>query len=264
MFEGKTAIVTGGAQGLGFEISAELLRRGADVILLDVAHEHAIEAARLLTVQWGGKAVARAVHGSVLLADDIQSAFDSVDGPVQLLVNSAGVVASGLIAELDEEVWDRVVDVCLKGVFMVSREFARRAGRLGAGGAIVNVSSLNGTVPSEGAGAYCAAKAGVTQLTKVCALELAPHGVRVNAVAPGSTRSAPIAAMEAAGSLMVSEWLARTPLGRLGEPLDIALATAFLLSEDARWITGACIPVDGGMHARGLHNYHSARNVTAS
>jgi glucose 1-dehydrogenase len=140
----------------------------------------------------------------------------------------------------------------LKGTFLCTRAYAREL-RVGGGpGAIVNLSSLNATAATEGAADYCAANAGISQFTKVAALELAPHDVRVNAVAPGGTRT-PMAASHAR---MREAFVERTPLGRFGEVEDIARVVLFLVSDLGAWITGTTIPVDGGAHIRGVHNFH--------
>jgi glucose 1-dehydrogenase len=133
------------------------------------------------------------------------------------------------------------------------RVCSARAGG-GGGGAIVNTSSLNAEAATEGLAHYCAAKAAVSQLTKVAALELAPLGVRVNAVAPGITRT-PMSEGGFLGGRMGEEFLAHTPMGRFGEPEDIARAVTLLASEEAGWVTGVTLPVDGGGHLRGLFDY---------
>jgi 3-oxoacyl-[acyl-carrier protein] reductase len=254
---GKTAIVTGAGQGLGYGISSELMRRGANVVVFELEDGLAESAAESLTAEAAAGPRAIPFAGSVISASDVAAAFDAADGPVELLVNNAGVIVWGLITEMDEQAWDRAFDIFAKAPFLLSAEFARRAEAGGTSGAIVNISTLNAEMPSEGSGAYCASKAAVSQLTKVCALEFAPLGIRVNAVAPGPILTRHIAPEKEGDTDIYREWLARSPLGRLGEPLDVALATAFLLSDDARWITGASVPLDGGMHARGLHNYHA-------
>jgi 3-oxoacyl-[acyl-carrier protein] reductase len=246
---GKSAIVTGGAQGIGLGIARTLVEHGASVLLFDINGAVAEEAAW----QLDGRALAH--EGSVTSAGDAQSAFEAAEaafGEPRILVNNAGNARASLIADCSEEQWDETIGVHLKGTFLCTREFARRARESDAGGAIVNLSSINHSHASEGTADYSAAKAGISQFTRIAALELAPYGVRVNAVAPGGTNT-PMAERHAA---MREEFVARTPLGRFGEVDDIAKAVLFLASDQAAWITGVTVPVDGGLHLRGLHNFH--------
>jgi 3-oxoacyl-[acyl-carrier protein] reductase len=246
---GGSAIVTGGAQGIGRGVAQALVENGAGVVLLDLNGELAEEAARAL----GERALAHT--GSVTSADDVEAAFAAAEqafGPPSILVNNAGNARASLIADCEESQWDETLGIHLKGTFLCTRAFARRARADGGGGAIVNLSSINHGHASEGTADYSAAKAGISQFTKIAALELAQYGVRVNAVAPGGTNT-PMAERHAA---MRDEFVARTPLGRFGEVDDIAKAVLFLVSDQAAWITGITLPVDGGLHLRGLHNFH--------
>jgi glucose 1-dehydrogenase len=251
---GDSAIVTGAAQGIGLGISRALIERGASVLLFDLNEDAVLEAASSLESELGaGKAAGFA--GSVTDAGDWSAAFDAAEerfGPVGILANNAGWASMALIAELEEADWDQCFDVCSKGTFLGTREFARRAGE--RGGAIVNTSSLNAEAASDGIAHYCAAKAAVSQFTKVAAAELAPAGVRVNAVAPGITRT-PMSEGGFLAGRMGEEFIDHTPMGRFGEPEDVARAVAFLASEDAGWVTGVTLAVDGGGHIRGLQNY---------
>jgi glucose 1-dehydrogenase len=250
---GNSAIVTGGAQGIGLGISRALIERGASVLLFDLNEEAVNEAAAGLEAELGaGKAAGFA--GSVTAADDWAAAFDTAAerfGAVSILANNAGWASMAPIADLDEADWDQCFDVCSKGTFLGTREFARRAGE---GGAVVNTSSLNAEAATDGIAHYCAAKAAVSQFTKVAAAELAPAGVRVNAVAPGITRT-PMSEGGFLAGRMGEEFIDHTPMGRFGEPEDVARAVAFLASEDAGWVTGVTLAVDGGGHIRGLQNY---------
>jgi glucose 1-dehydrogenase len=255
---GDSAIVTGGAQGIGLGIARELIERGASVVLFDLSEDAVGEAAASLP---SGKAVGFA--GSVTSADDWSAAFDRAAesfGPATILANNAGWASMALIEDLDEADWDQCMDVCAKGAFLGTKEFARRT--QAGPGAIVNTSSLNAEAATDGLAHYCAAKAAVSQLTKVAAAELAPRGVRVNAVAPGITRT-PMSEGGFLSGRMGEEFIAHTPMGRFGEPADIARVVAFLASDDAGWVTGTTVPVDGGGHIRGLQNYWATMQETA-
>jgi NAD(P)-dependent dehydrogenase (short-subunit alcohol dehydrogenase family) len=252
---GSSALVTGGAQGIGLGIARKLIELGAGVVLLDVNGPAARDAATALNAG-AGERRSVVVEGSVAVAEDVEAALDAGEtafGPPQLLVNNAGIARLALIVDCDEEQWDATFGVHMKGTFLCTRAFARGLQDIGLPGAVVNLSSVNYEAATEGAADYCAAKAAISQFTKVAALELAPHGIRVNAIAPGGT----LTPMAEAHARMREEFVARTPLGRFGEVADIADAAAFLLSEEARWITGVTLAVDGGLHIRGVHNFHA-------
>ncbi|MFC7502850.1 SDR family NAD(P)-dependent oxidoreductase, partial [Nocardioides sp. GCM10030258] len=158
----------------------------------------------------------------------------------------AGVSTLSRVVDHDAAEWRRVVDVCLTGAFLVLKHAGKR---IADGGSLVSLSSLNARQPGTGLAAYCAAKAGLVALTEVTALELGPRGVRVNAVAPGlvvTPLTAP--AMDIAG--IRDEYLENTPLGRSGEPSEIGAAVRFLLSDDAAWITGEVLAINGGAHLK--------------
>jgi 3-oxoacyl-[acyl-carrier protein] reductase len=248
---GTSAVVTGGAQGIGFGIAQRLARHGAGVVLFDRNEDGARAAADGLDSRAIG------VGGSVVSADDVERALDAAAeafGTPQILVNNAGVGFMTPVVDTPESDWDAVFDVCAKGTFLCTKAFARRLRDGGLPGAIVNVSSINAFAASDGIGHYAAAKAAVSQFTKVAAAELAPLRIRVNAVAPGLTRT-PMAEGGFLSGRMLEEFLAHTPLGRPGEPDDVAKVVAFLCSDYAGWVTGVTLPVDGGAHIRGLHNY---------
>jgi NAD(P)-dependent dehydrogenase (short-subunit alcohol dehydrogenase family) len=256
---GDSAIVTGGMRGIGLGITRTLLERGASVVIFDLDGDGVAEAVSGLESEFGaGKAAGYA--GSVTSSEDWVAAFDLAEdrfGTVRILANNAGWASMALVVDLDEGDWDQCFDVCAKGTFLGTREFARRIGD--AGGAVVNTSSINAWAATDGIAHYCAAKAAVSQFTKVAAAELAPRGVRVNAVAPGITRT-PMSEGGFLAGRMGEEFLAHTPMGRFGEPEDIARAVAFLASNDGGWVTGVTLPVDGGGHIRGLQNYWATMN----
>lgn len=250
----RTVLVTGAGSGIGAAIAAASLARGATVVGLEIDAEH-IEATDALLD--AGKQIAWS-HGSVAVAADVEAAFDLATeqfGGVDHLVNNAGTASLSLVADTSEEDWDLIVDTCLKGTFLCTRAYARRAIAAGTGGGIVNIASLNAVAATDGLGHYCAAKAGIMQFTQVCAGELGRHGIRANSIGPGTVNT-PLGAGFTVGQIG-QEFLDRTLVAppRHQEASDIADVAMFLLSPEAGRITGHFIPVDGGQHVRGLHSY---------
>jgi len=233
--KGKTALVTGGSRGIGRAIALELARAGADVTLTyrsgkDEAEEVAREA--------GG----RAVEADVADPEQAKALIGAVDD-LDLLVNNAGVTRDGLIARMSDEDWRVVIETNLSGVFHTCRAAARGMMKRRSG-SIVNISSIVGLHGNPGQTNYSASKAGIIGFTKALARELGTRGVRANVVAPGyiDTRLTQAIAEE-----MRELMLANTPLGRFGKPEDVAGAVRFLCSEEAAFITGEVLLVDGGM-----------------
>jgi len=255
---GRSAIVTGGGQGIGYDIARHLMHRGADVVIYDIAEDVGAQAAKNLTAEFAGRS-AVAFCGDVASEDDMRDAFDLATeefGLPDILVNNAGISDLRPLVRQSVDEWRRVFDVVAMGPFLGIREFARRYLEQGrTGGAVVNTSSLNFQFPSEGLGSYVAAKAAVSQYTKQAALELAPLDVCVNAIAPGVIKTPLAASYILADEGVAQSFVDRTPLGRLGRTDDIAKVAVFLASRAARWITGSTIVVDGGAHMRGLPNY---------
>jgi NAD(P)-dependent dehydrogenase (short-subunit alcohol dehydrogenase family) len=252
---GRVGLVTGGASGIGYAIADRLVQLGASVLVLDLDGAGAETAALELRERHGGKAVGR--QGDVTSASDVAAALDGAEqelGSVDLLVNNAGFATFSPIVDMPEEDWDSVMGVLAKGTFLCTKEFARRVIERGGPAAVVNISSLNYTAATDGLAHYCAGKAAVSQFTKVAAAELGRYGIRVNAIAPGLVRTALTEGPLTTGR-MGEEFLKRTPLGRVGEPEDIAKVAALLCSSETAWITGETISVDGGTHIRGLHSY---------
>ena len=242
---GKSAIVTGSASGIGREIALTLAAAGASVTVADRNLEGAeAVASRIAEAGGAGRAVRVDVtdSGQVDAAVEAAAAYGSVD----ILVNVAGFGFNSPIVDMKEEDWDLVLGVNLKGHFLCARAAARRMIRQGSGGRIVNIASTAANNARYAGGAYCAAKAGVVQLTKVLALELGEYGITVNAVGPGFTETP--ATVESSDEYRAN-FLAQVPAGRAGRTSDIANAVLFLASPSAEYVNGQAIYVDGGYSA---------------
>jgi NAD(P)-dependent dehydrogenase (short-subunit alcohol dehydrogenase family) len=246
-FEGKTAIVTGASRGIGLAIAERLVAEGARVVITARKKEALDEAVEHL----GGPRVALAVAGKAddpeHQADTIRQAIETF-GSLDLLVNNTGInPAYGPIVDLDLNAARKVVEVnCIAALAWVQQ--AHRAWMKEHGGAIVNVSSVSGIRPAPGIGFYGASKAMLVSLTELMAIELAPD-IRVNAVAPAVVKTKFASALYEGREEQVA---AAYPLKRLGEPEDVGSAVAFLLSDDASWITGQLVVVDGGVTLGGV------------
>lgn len=240
----KAAIVTGGSRGIGRAIALALASQGVRVLVNYCgSEEKAAETVKLIQENGGEAASCRAdVSDSAQVAALFEEAL-RLYGRVDILVNNAGITKDNLLMKMPEADFDAVIDTNLKGVFLCMKQASKlmikqRSGR------IINISSISGVIGNAGQANYCAAKAGVIGLTKSAAKELAPRGITVNAVAPGYIRTDMTASLSEAVTQSV---MAQIPLKRLGEAEDIAAAAAFLASDQAGYITGQVLRVDGGL-----------------
>lgn len=235
----RETVVIGAASGIGWATARALAAEGDRVTLAD----RDIDGARERAAELGDPHTA--AHVEVTDEASVQALFDRT-GPLDVVVNCAGFSTVGMITDLAVEDFRSVVDVCLNGAFIV----AKYAGRtLREGGALVSISSLNGRQPAAGMSAYCAAKAGLSMLTQVAALEWGQRGIRANAVAPGFVHT-PLTAPAAAVPGVVEEYVENTALGRAGTPEDIAEAVLYLCSPKASWLTGEVLDLNGGAHMK--------------
>jgi 3-oxoacyl-[acyl-carrier protein] reductase len=233
--EGKRALITGGSRGIGAAIARQLAAAGAQVV---VGFNSGADEANALAQEIGG----RAVQADVSLPEEAARLVEEA-GDLDILVNNAGLTRDGLLARMSDEDWRTVIETNLSSVFYTCRAVTRPMMKK-RGGAIVNVSSIVGLRGNWGQANYAASKAGIIGFTKSLARELGSRGVRVNVVAPGyvRTRLTEVLPEEATQAM-----LGNTPLGRLGEPEDIAGAVRFLCSDEASFITGEVLLVDGGL-----------------
>lgn len=244
--DGKVAVVTGAARGIGLAIARRYVAEGARVVIADVDAAAGKAAARSL----GGACRFKVADvGDAPQAQGLIAEACNAFGALDILVNNAGIVHAADFLELAEADFDRVLRTNLKGAFLVGQAAARRmveqakAGR--PPGAIVNMSSVNAVLAIPNQVPYCVSKGGIAQLTKVMALALAPHGIRVNAIGPGSIMTDILKAV-ATDREAKRRLLARTPLGRIGEADEIAAIAVFLASDDAGYVTGQTVYADGG------------------
>lgn len=242
--EGKVAIVTGGARGIGRAITELFARRGADIAIGDFQEQLAAATAKEVAAATGRKVIAVPVDVSSF--DKAKEMVDKVlqeFGRVDILVNNAGTTRDNLIMRMDEADWDLVININLKGAFNCSKAVTRQMMKQRYG-RIVNISSVSGLAGQAGQANYSASKAGLVGLTKALARELGSRQITVNAVAPGFI---PTALTENLPAELKDTMMKQIPLGRWGKPEEIASAVAFLVSEEAAYITGHILSVDGGM-----------------
>jgi len=245
----KVAIVTGGAKGIGRAIAFRLAKAGASVLISDVDLDLAVQTAAELKSGSDRCEAVRGDAGSLADAESVIPAAVDAFGRLDILVNSAGVYPYSAMLKINEGLWDTVMDVNLKGMAFYCQAAAREMVREGHGGRIVNLASITGMHPALRMTHYAASKAGVIMLTKGLALELAPHNIAVNAVAPGfidTPGNRLLADDIRAGGKAGRSIMARVPVGRMGEPDEMAMVVLFLASAASSYMTGSLIVADGG------------------
>jgi len=246
--DGKVAIVTGGARGIGYAIARRFLRDGARVVIADIDEKSGETASAELSELGEVRFIAADVSERLDVRNLIAATLDGF-GDIDVLVNNAGVAHAADFLDLREADFERVLAVNLKGAFLCGQAVARAmvdtVKNGGEPGCIINLSSINAVVAIADQVPYSVSKGGIAQLTRVMALSLAPHGIRVNAIGPGSVMTDMLSSVVTAGDAR-DRILSRTPLGRIADPSEIAGVAAFLASRDAAYITGQTLYADGG------------------
>jgi len=242
---GKVAIVTGAARGIGRAIALRFGQEGASVAVVDLREDEGHETVRLIEAA-GSQAMF--VHTDVSDQDQVQAMVDTVVkqwGTIHILVNNAGICPFEGFLEMSQALWDQVLDVNLKGYFLCSQAVAKVMVEQGVKGRIIAVSSISSEFGGSSQAHYCASKAGINLLVKSMAISLGPYGITCNAVLPGTVET-DINREALADPAVRDYWSKRAPLGRLGQPDDIAGPVLFFASDDSDWCTGSMLVVDGG------------------
>lgn len=243
---GKVAVVTGASKGIGADIARHLAAEGAAVVVNYASSRDGADTVVADIVGKQGKAIA--VQGSVAAAADMDRVFseaNSAFGTVDILVNNAGVYRFGGIADVTEEEFHRQFDTNVLGVLLATRAAAAQFGP--AGGSVINVGSVVSRATPPGSAIYSATKSAVDAITRVLAKELGPRKVRVNSINPGGVETEGSRSAGIIGSDFEAQMVKQTPLGRIGQPDDIAPVAVFLASDDSHWVTGETLTVSGGM-----------------
>ena len=243
--DSKVAIVTGAARGIGRAIALRFAQEGACVAVVDLREDEGHETVRLIEAA-GGQAMF--AHTDVSDKDQVQAMVDTVVkqwGTIHILVNNAGICPFEDFLEMSEAMWDQVLDVNLKGYFLCSQAVAKVMVEQGVKGRIIAVSSISSEFGGSSQAHYCASKAGINLLVKSMAISLGPYGITCNAVLPGTVET-DINREALADPAVRDYWSKRAPLGRLGQPDDIAGPVLFFASDGSDWCTGSMLVVDGG------------------
>lgn len=242
---GKVAVVTGASKGIGAGIARELAAEGAAVVVNYASSKEDADKVVDEISKGGGRAIA--VQGNVAKKEDIERLFAEAKGAfgqIDILVNNAGVYDFIPLEEITEAEFHREFDINVLGLLLATQEAARHFGA--SGGSVINVSSVTTSLTPPNSAIYTGTKAAVDGITRTLAKELGPRKIRINAVSPGGVETEGFHALGVLGSDFEKQMIAQTPLGRLGQPQDIAPAVAFLASSEAGWITGETIRVAGG------------------
>ncbi|MGI6092985.1 MAG: 3-oxoacyl-[acyl-carrier-protein] reductase [Veillonellaceae bacterium] len=244
LLDGKVAIITGASRGIGRSVALELAKAGAKIVVNYAGNAAAAENVKDAILAEGGQAiVVQADVSDAVAVDNLVKQTIEAFGRIDILVNNAGITRDGLLMRMKETDWDDVINTNLKGVFSCTKAVSKVMMKQKSG-KIVNMTSVVGLMGNAGQSNYAAAKAGVIGFTKSMAKELAPRGITVNAIAPGFISTDMTAVLSEQVKIDLAQ---KIPLGRLGDPNDIAKAVLFLVSDSANYITGQTLNVDGGM-----------------
>ena len=253
MLKGKVALVTGGTSGIGYSIAERFLREGAKVVITGRTKKKCENIVKRL--EKAGKGRVRYAFGDVSKAKEAKHLVDEaarVFGRIDILVNSAGIYLEKRAEDTSEEEWDSIIDVDLKGVFLCSK-YAYPYFRKQKGGAIINISSDAGITGNPNCAAYCAAKGGVSNLTRAMAIDYARENIRVNAICPAviDTPMNDAEVCQAKNPAEYAKWEAEEhPVGRIGRPEEVAFIALMIAADECEFMTGACVLVDGGLTAK--------------
>lgn len=256
IIEDKVSVVTGGARGIGLAIAKTFLNARAKVAVCDRNEGELARAAEALSAQYGDSF--NAIASDISIEDDVKNLITEVIGKfgaIDIVVNNAGISGMSRVWETPVEEWDAVISTNLRGTFLCTREAVRAMLLQGTGGKIINIASINSLLPTTGIAAYCASKGGLLMFTRAAAVELGPYGININAIAPGSTVT-PLTEWFLNLPGLKEAFVDRTPMGRFGQPEDIAKVALFLASDYGAWISGQIIHVDGGQCLMGLPRYY--------
>jgi len=245
--EGKNAIITGAGRGIGKAIARKFLAEGARILICDVVAERLNSTSQELSALGKVESMIGDLTDPAFCDALVAHAMESL-GELNILANNAGIAIVQPFLETTQDIWERTLDVNVKAMYMLSQRAAKVMVAQGKGGAIVNMASTNGHVGERGLAAYNTSKGGVVMLTKTMAIELAKYGIRVNAVSPGFILT-DLAREGGMDKAMIRDYIQKIPLGRYGRPEEVADLFAYLASDEASFITGASVIIDGGQLA---------------